>query len=887
MRRDRENPARHPAPSWRRYLRFGGARRTDDLEEELEFHLAMRAEDFEARGLAPGQARQAALTRFGPLAAIHRECLSVVHRQEGRVRRAAFLEALEQDLRFAFRMIGRQAGWTAVAVLTLALGIGASTAVFSVVDSLLLHPLAYRDADRVVDAWMSDSASSILVAIGERDAALWRARATTIESLALFSTTEFTLSDEGEPTALAVASIGPDFIGFTGLPARLGRSLTAADTVTGAPLVAMVSERLWRTRYGGTPDVIGRSMHLSGRIYRVIGVADDRMRLPRATLARPDVWLAQQGARAFGGSAVVRLKPGVELTAAARELQAISRAGGGNDASGFRVRLRRLDEQISFRSSLYVLSVAVALLLLAACANVAHLLLARSTARARELAVRTALGASRARILRQLLVESLVLTTLGSGLGIGLSVIGVRALVALRPASLTALDLTELGSRAIVLAVLMSVAAGIVFALIAAAHAFAQLRSHALGPSSGLTGGDIARSHRARGALVVAEMALSAMLLLGATLVVRGVMRLQRVDRGFDARNLYSISLRLPRARYPSPASRHAFANLIADRARALPRVTGVTLASGSPAQPAGIMLADVEGEGGNFAKMTGGYVYQSIVSPDFFSVAGITLRDGHPFQDGAGVRQDVIVSEGLAQRLWPGRPAIGRRMRFRNGGGSTSIEPWSIVVGVAANIPVNGLTEDSRAPIAYYAPPRDWSPGTIIVRGANGADLTSALHAIVPSLDGSLVAPAVVTGEALMLNSIASQRFMMTLLGVFAAATALLAGIGLFGVISYAVAQRRREIGIRMALGATPGAVGLRIAGAALTLSVIGLGAGILLGLWATNLVEHSVFGMEATDPTSVALSAALLVGVAITGSVMPVWRAMRIDPVAAIRAV
>jgi predicted permease len=885
MARDHEGLPARSVPAWRRYLRFWGPRRKADLDDELAFHLDMRAEHLETRGLTREEARRAALDRFGPFDAVHRDCLGVIQRQEGRIRRAVFLDALEQDLRFAARMIVRQPAWTAVAVMTLALGIGASTAVFSVVDSLLIHPLAYRDADRVVNAWMSDSASKVLLAIDEREASRWRDRATTIESLALFTTSQLTLSDDGEPTAVAVASIGPDFFSFTGLPARLGRSFTTTDTMIGSLPVMMLSERLWRARYGAASDVIGRPIHLGTKIYRVIGVADDRMRLPRPTYARPDIWLPQQGERTMGGSAVLRLKRGVDIATATRELQSIVRSDAGQESSRSLVRLQRPDEQITFRSSLYVLAVAVALLMLVACANVAHLLLARSVTRDRELAVRAALGAGRSRILRQLLTESLALTVFGSAFGIAFSIGGVKALVAFRPASLTPLDLTEIGGRAVLLAAVLSVSAGIAFALIAAAHAFARTTRNALS-ASGLASRDHARSYRLRGLLVVGEMALSAMLLIGATLVIRGVIRLQHIDRGFDARNLYSITVRPPRARYPNPADRRALVELIAARARTIPGVVGVTTANGSPAQPAGLMIADVEGEGGNHLRLAGGYVYQSVVSPDFFSVSGIALTDGQPFGPGAGDRREVIVSDGLADRLWPGRSAIGRRMRFVNGGGSRNIEPWATIVAVAANIPVNGLTEDTRAPVVYSAPDRDWVPGTIIVRGRPGSKLTSELHAIVPSLDRTLVAPTVITGEALMLNSIASQRFMMTLLGAFASATLALAVIGLFGIISYAVVQRRREIGIRLALGATPTAIGRRIIGGALGLSAIGLMTGTLLGSWATNLVEHSVFGMTGADLPSVLATASILLAAAIAGSVVPVLRAMRIDPVEAMRS-
>jgi putative ABC transport system permease protein len=880
-RRPEDDSLTPSARAWRRYLRFWGPRVGDDVDDELSFHIDMRARDFQQRGLDSHSARVAAVRRFGNVDQLRRDCLTIDHRQERRMTRTLMLEAFLQDLRYALRTLGRQRAWTATAIITLGVGIGASTTVFSVVDSLLLHPLPYPNADRVVNVRLVEPKSRITISADDDLVAAWRARARAIESMAQYVTSGATLVDGGDPMTVSTASVGTDFQEFTALPPHIGRSFAADEIGPVSAHVAVLSDRLWRTRFGAAPDIVGKPITLGAKTYQIIGVADSHLVLPGPNFPRPDVWLPATG-EGHERPLIIRLRPGYSLDAARRELQAIAdtRASSAEQKpSSYRVRLTRPEEQINFRDSLELLSVAVTLLLIIAGANVAHLLLARGATRERELAVRAAIGAGRGRLLRQLLTENLLLALAGSALGIVIAAAGVRALLAFRPATLTPLDLTQLGARVIVTASVAAVAVGMAFGLIAAFHAIRRASTLALRVSSFTVSG----THRLRSVIVVTEMAMSALLLVGATLVVRSVIQLQHVDPGFDAANLYSVTIRLPASRYASPAQRTAFAVAVAERARSIGGVRAVTVAAASPALPVGLMFADLESEG--VTTISGGYVSENVVGPDFFRTTGMRLVDGRTFDGGASARREAIINEGLARRLWPGQSALGRRMRYKNGGGSTNIEPWMTVVGVAANVPIRGLADDVGAPMVYQPVSDNVATTTVLLRVVDGVNPAAAVRAIIRSLDPGMVPPPAIRAEDMMLDSIASQRFTMLLLGAFASVAMLMAAVGLFGVVSHMVTQRTKEIGLRIALGAVPLAVARSILWRGLALSTAGLAAGGLLSLWGTRLIEHSLFGVSSGDAASYLITGGALTTVSIVACLAPVRRAMTVDLVAALR--
>jgi putative ABC transport system permease protein len=525
-RRPSDDDSSPRLPAWRRYVRFWGTRVDADVDDELAFHVEMRAREYVARGMNEHDARAAAMHRVGDLPTARNACLTIGHRRHRRMTRTQIVDALAQDLRYALRTLNRQRAWTTVAVVTLGLGIGASTAVFSVVNSLLLHPLAYRDADRVAMIWRVDPKSTLMLSPEFKMLEAWRAQSRTVEAIESFQTADMTLTGQGDATVLHTAAVRPSFGAFVGIAPIAGRSFVAEDVTGTGGSVALLSEALWRQRFGGAANTVGTRVTLNDKIYTVVGIVPSAFRLPTFSGdGATDVWLALgRDTRTIGGMTLARLRPGVSRETASKELDRIVQPSGLMEKFGskeFVAKLVKPGDLVGFKSSLFLLSAAVALLLLVACANVAHLLLARGATRERELAIRTALGAGAARLARQLLTEASVLAGAGCAAGVALGYAGVRLLLVLRPRSLSELAPTQMDSRALVLAVGLSVVTGIVFGLTAAIHAVRHSTSDSL-RATALSGTGVKRSHRLRSMLVVTEMALSAMLLVGAVLLPHG-----------------------------------------------------------------------------------------------------------------------------------------------------------------------------------------------------------------------------------------------------------------------------------------------------------------------------------------------------------------------------
>ena len=883
--------------SWRRYRRFWGARVEQDLDEELAFHVEMRVRDYQARGLGEPEARAVARSRLGDLDVARDACLAIVRRRERRMHRAQLWDALRQDVVYALRTLGRQKGWTTVAVITLALGIGANTAVFSVVHSLLVRPLPYPGAERVVLPWRAMPSSGMMLSPSVEMLDGWRTHARSIEALETYATNEVTLTGLAEPEVLHAAAIGPTFPRFAGVRLLLGRPFVAEEVRSGGPAVVILGERLWRQRFGGAPDVVGKTIHLDAAPYTIVGVAPEELRLPNMLQPHTDVWLPfVPRPDLFSAAGIARLRPGVAPAAAERELDSLTARLGLNKSTaqaGFVARLMAPRDAVGFRESLVLLWGAVGLLLLIACANVAHLLLARGAARQHELAVRSALGASRPRLARQLLTESLLLAVGGFVGGIAVGWAGLRAIVALRPERLDQLARAEMDGRVLVAMGVVALVTGLAFGLVGALHTLRAGAGQSLKVSA--TGGTATRRRqRLRSALVVSEMAVSAMLLVGAVLLIRSVINLQQVDPGFDTRHLYGMRVELPPARYPSPAQQRAFVEQLAERARRLPGVAAVTVSATIPPEVSFMVGAIETPEGA--ASVDGahaGYTAANWVTPDYFRTLGIHLVEGRAFDAGSDGRDEAIVNEAMARRLWAGRSAVGGRFRFATTTTGGREPPFLTVVGVAAGTVTHDLGKGSAEPLVYM-PVKDegavvttsMGNATLVVRMADERHPGPALRRLSLALDPNIAPTPATSVDASLAASIASQRFTMLLLTIFAGLAVALAAIGLYGVIAFGVAQRTREIGIRIALGASRRGIARSVVSGGVRLSVLGLVLGLAGAAWGTRLIAASLYGVDARDPLSYAAGAALLLAVSVLACVMPMRRAMAVDPLVAMRS-
>jgi putative ABC transport system permease protein len=868
--------------AWRRYQRFWGPRLTDDVDAELRFHVEMRELDYAARGFAGEDARNAAIRRLGDIEAARSQCVTIATRRERRMHRTRVVNAFRQDVFFAARTLWRQRAWTSVVTLTLALGLGASTAVFSVINTLVLHPLPYRDAKHVVIPWRSDAAGSSLVMPSTTLVEAWRSHASSLEGIEPFRASEVTRATAGEPELWHAASVRPSFAHFVGARILIGRNFAPSDTTDDAG-VAMLSEAAWRRRFGAADDVVGKTLSLDQKRYVVIGITSRDMRLPDLNQQSVDVWLPlARDTFEMGAGSVARLRAGVRTETAQKEMEAIAaRVSSERSTIGAQFAKIKLGRPgVSFRQSLVIIAVGVGLLLLIACANVAHLLLARSTTRKRELAIRAALGAGRGRLLRQLVTESLVLTAVGLVVGLAFAAIGVRALLANQPAGFEPLSLVSLDGRALAVATAVALVTGLVFGSLGASHA---ARNRVADVLKGGAGSNEPERQRAHSILVVTEMALSAMLLVGATLLVRTVVNLQRVDPGFVPRGLYTLRFDRPRTACKTIPECDALGAELLRRARLLPGVTAATLATEGIPQQTGYLLGPWQVFGHPRSLEGSDVTAINHVRPDFFATIGLHLIEGRGFDAGAADRNEIVISQSLAKRLWPHESAIGKQLRHSGTSDSTAAM-WRTVVGIMPNLPVLGLASDAGWFVAFLPARRGGT--TVLVRARPDADPSLDLRRLARTLGGDLALPRITNVDRALSDSVATQRFAMVLLAAVAGLAVLFSAVGLYGIISFLVARRTREIGIRVALGGTRWDITTLVVGRALVLCVVGLGIGLVGARWGTGLIESMLYGVGRADTTSYALDATLLIGVACVASLVPLRRALRVDPLIAIRA-
>jgi putative ABC transport system permease protein len=792
-------------------------------------------------------------------------------------------------------------GFHAVAIATLALGIGANTAIFSVVDGVILRPLAYREAQRLVvihEIVPRFANLAPLIPVNAVHFLEWRKTARSFSEMALIGGSTFNLTGAGEPERIPSARVSPSLFPMLGIQALLGRTFLNEEDQAGRDRVVVLNENLWRRRFAADPSVIGRKIVLDGNPYEVIGVLPAGFHFPKMnqlfamTLAgdQPQIWKPfglrdeEKGDMGdFNFVCIARLGPGVTSSQALSELNVIQANFAARLAEKIELRaaLVPLQEQITgrARTGLTLILAAVGAVLLICCVNIANLLLARAATRRREIAIRSAIGASSGRLVRQMLLESLTLSALGGIAGVLLAYSAIPVILAFAPVDLPRIDEIHLDARVLLFTMGISILAGLLFGFLPAwrfAKADPQeaMRSRDRGATAGRASG------RLRSLLVTLEVGLSAMTLIGGGLLLHSFYKLLDVGRGFDTARIITLTVGLPDTRYPGREKRAAFMQSLLDHVKALP---GVASAGVSNILPLGGEGANnlITAEESKLPLMERPLADMRQVNPDYFETLGIPLRAGRFFSEQDRGRTVGLVSALTAQRLWPGQNPLGRRFRL---GGDQS--PLIEVVGIAGD--VRGVSLTKTPSLTVYLPywQRNYGAVSLAVKTA-AAPLAaaSAIRSAIRAVDPELPVPAFRTMDEIVAESVADRRFQMTLVLLFGLTALLLAGLGIYGVVSYSVAQRTNEMGIRMALGAPLAGIRSLILRQSLPPVAVGLAAGVLASLGLSRLLSSLLFGVGAGDPLTIAAVVVLLVAVAIAAAYLPARRATRVDPITALR--
>ena len=811
------------------------------------------------------------------------------------------MNALWNDVKFGVRTLGRNPTFAAVAILILALGIGANTAIFSIIDGVLLRPLPFRNPERLFAVQESVPKVSHIaptVPVSAHHFRYWRKEWRAAEQIAMIGDITFNLTSGGEPERLYGARVSASLFPLLGVQPQLGRTFLEEEDHPGRDRVVVLSDELWRRRFHADPAILRTKILLDSVPYEIVGVLPPGLRIPKVSQlqsmdlrdAEAEIWkpfatrdeeLSPMGDFNYGG--IARLKDGVSPSQALDQLNAIQ----AEIVSTFpeKVELRGvlvpLQAQITGRSrqGLLLLFAAVAAVLLIVCVNIANLMLARATGRGKEFAIRRALGADASHLMRQIVVESVLLSLAGGLLGVALAYWGLHLILANAPVDLPRLNEIRLDSRVLSMAFLLSTVSGILFGLLPA------WRVSRTDPQEGLKAGsrtvsESRQSGRARAVLVSLEVALSTVCLIAAGLLLNSFAHLMRVDKGFDAGRIVTVSLNLPAVRYPDRARRAVFFHQALDAVESLPGVTAAGISN----------LLPLTGEGSNNILTLEGQTVPEMerpisdfrcISPDFFRAMGIPLLRGRAFEEADRQRDATMVSAVTAERLWPGQNALGKR--FRLGGENARMLE---VVGVVGDVRGNGLQKPPG--LTVYIPywQRDRPQMALVIRTATepGA-VSSAVRAEIQKLDRELPLPQFRTMQQIVSQSVAHRRFQLSLVLLFGAAAMLLASIGIYGVVSYSVTQRRNEMGIRMALGATGSDIRRLVVGQGLIPVLAGLVAGLFSALALGRIVSGLLFGVAATDPTTLACVTAVLLGVATAACYIPALRATRVDPLVALR--
>jgi putative ABC transport system permease protein len=855
-----------------------------ELDEEIRSHLARQTEDLERSGLTRAEAERRARIAFGST-----EKTKEAVRE---TRPGAFLDTLGKDMRFAVRMLQKNPGFTTVAVFTLALGIGANTAIFSIVDTTLLRPLPYHDPAHLVSVVEHFPSMHNTTNVLSPDFLAWQQHNQVFAQIEAFDMGGgANLTGAGEPRHINTIGVSPGFFSMLGIQPLVGRHFLPSEAAEGKNQVVLISESLWRSQFASDTQIFGRTIHLDGDLYTIVGVLPATVRFPAADMWTPfalnEQAFSPQSPSWHALTVVGRLKSGVQPEQARSDLQVVTegmKALYPVEAAHFRDRiyvevvpLRSLLVH-NVRALLWILFGAVGFILLIACANVANLLMSRGVVRTREMAVRATLGASRARLIRQMVTEAFLLAAAGGviGLILGLSTTGIlRQLI---PDSLP--SQIHLDPRILAFSTLITVLVVLVFGLIPAFAASRPYVSETLKAGSALHSPGRAMQ-RMRAALTAFEIALSLILLVGAGLLVRSFLRVSEVNLGFQPHGVLVAGVgRAISADNAAPP--YAFFQDLLQRAKALPGVTGAAVTTHIPLQLPNMASASVTIQGGPQVRLPTA-IYNASISPEYFRTLNVPQLKGRDFRstDSADAPPVVILNDLLAQGVFGTQDPIGRYIRFGD-----QHDPWKEVVGVVSNT-VGSNIEQAPMPEAFVPYWQEPSPGMSIILRTEGEPetLASSLRAAVESMDENQPLSELTTMDDIIAKTIAPRRFKMQLLGLFAMLALVLAAVGIYGLMSYSVQQRTHEIGVRNALGASPGDILGLIIAQGFRLTVFGILAGIAGALALTRYMASLLFGINERDPFTFAAVVFVLSAVALVACYIPARRAATVDPMVALR--
>src|SRR5215471_8247726 len=878
--------------------------REAEIVEELSQHLEETYDRALSNGASEKEARERVMEELNTAGLLRRE-LKHLERPvsqdpvaSGTQEKINLFADLGQDVRYGLRMLAKSPAFTAIAVIALALGIGANSAIFSVVDAVLLRPLPFKNPGQLVMVW--ENAAHLGFPRDTPSPANfldWQKQATGFTGMAAMIERSFNLTGIGEPERLEGRRVSGNLFQLLGISTRLGRTFVPEDDKAGTHVV-LLSHSLWQRRFGSDPGVIGRALTLDGESYSVVGVMPPLVQLPGYENVNDQLWVpiafpaeeaVQRGNHFL--EVIARLKPGITLKQAQAEMNTIA---ARLEKQYPTYNLRRgavvvpLHEQVvgEIRPALVILLGAVGFVLLIACANVANLLLARAAALQKEIALRLAVGASRSRLTRQFLTESLLLALLGAGLGLLLALAGIRVLRTLIPVTIAQVGTITVNGTVLVFTLLIALVTGIAFGVVPAIQGSHFNLNDTL-KESGRDSAGGSKGNRIRGLLVIAEVAVSFVLLIGAGLLINSFLHLRNLDPGFRSDHLLTMKADLSDVKYPDRERRAAFFDEVMRRIRELPGVQSAAVASNLPLTYNGdSMSISVEGLPDPPPDQRPDVIFRAI-GLGYFATMGIPMVRGRDFtdQDNGESTDVVIISEKTAEQFWPGQDPIGKRLKP---GFSTSNAPWREVIGIVKDVRQNDFVAPPKRQMYFsYRQLKNIRANALVIRtNIEPMSLAVPVRNAIWSVDKDQTVADIDTMDHIVAGAVARQRFSMLLLGLFAALALLLASIGIYGVMSYSVAQRTREIGIRIALGARRADVLQMTVKQALKL----VGAGMLIGLAAafllTRVLASLLFGISATDPITFSCISMVLLAVAILASYVPALRATKVDPITALRA-
>jgi len=857
--------------------------RDAELDEEIRAHFAMAVAERIARGESPDDAAASARREFGNVGRVK----ETTRETWGGV----WLDRLRQDVHYAIRTLRRSPGFTSAAVLTFALAIGANTAMFTIVNAILLRPLPFRDPGRLFIVSHIPPTGMLSNQPGMFDGQYdsYRKATRAFESTTSYNAFPATLTRAGEPARISTVAVTQDFFAVLGVAPAIGRAFTADDH-TGANKTVIISDAIWRDRFSADPQAIGRTLDLDGERRTIIGIMPGGFDFPSGAQLWFPTHYVYDPHRVAIRPVLARLAAGATPDAALRELDAFTQADDRDQSS--EPVARRVSAVIPLKQrvvgnvqrSLLIFAGSVAFVLLIGCANVANLLLMRASTRQHEIGIRAAIGAERPRLVRQLLTESLVLAFAGGLLGLVIAAAGVRILLAMAPQGL--LPRTgeiHLDATVLVATALACVVAGIGFGIVPALHATRRDLRGWLAAAHGTAG--VART-RLRHILVTAECALAVLLLIGAGLLMRSFLRLRSVDLGFDSRNLVTFAVDLTNDRYPTTQSMQEFRQRTTAELARLPGVTDVAVVNWRPLSRSFVM--------GDFQLADGRklphdlIVLKPSVTPDYFRVMGIRVREGRAFteRDDASAPAVAIIGRSVAERLWPSGNAIGQRISMEDKPG---IGDWITIVGIVEDIrqfDVKSTMPAVYLPLAQSNAPFMLSHLAFAVRvPGNAAPVERAIRTVLHSVDPLQPVGSIATMQSVFSLMIAEPAFQARLIAVFAVLSVVLAAVGIYGVLAYAVAERTHEIGVRLALGATGERVAWLVVRRTLAIAVPGIAIGLVAAFAVTRVLGKMLFEISPTDPGTYWLVGMLLGGVAVAACLIPARRASRVDPMVALR--